>query len=231
MKLLRIAHRGSSEFEPENTLGAFKKSLRLEVDMVELDIRVCKSGELVVFHDISVERTTNGKGKVRNLTLAQLKTFVTANNEHIPTFEEALNLLLKKTVVNIDIKTAKALKPLIHTLRVHMREGKIAYTDFVLSSGNLLVLRKLRKLDPNFQLSLIVRFVPKIMTRLGEDLHLFSVQPLAKILSKQYVSGLQKKGIKVFPWTLTKEEDGERFIRFAKSFHPDGIISFLPEKI
>ena len=62
--MFKVAHRGASGYEPENTILAFKKALELQVDMIELDARLCKTGELVIIHDEDLKRTTNGEGLV-----------------------------------------------------------------------------------------------------------------------------------------------------------------------
>ena len=68
-KVLRIAHRGASGHQPENTLAAISKALEIKVDIIEIDVRVCKTGELVVFHDLTLERTTNGSGLIADASL------------------------------------------------------------------------------------------------------------------------------------------------------------------
>lgn len=68
-----IGHRGAMGYKPENTLSSFEKALRLGVDGIELDVWVCQSGELVVFHDETLDRITNGSGNVFDKTLSELK--------------------------------------------------------------------------------------------------------------------------------------------------------------
>ena len=80
-----IAHRGASGYEPENTLRSFKKAMELGVDIIELDVHKCKSGELVVIHDFNLNRTTNGKGLVKDKTLAELRELELKKSEKIPT--------------------------------------------------------------------------------------------------------------------------------------------------
>ena len=72
-KILNIGHRGAKGYSPENTLNSFQKALELNADGVEFDVHVCKSGELIVIHDFTVDRTTNGKGAISDLTLSELK--------------------------------------------------------------------------------------------------------------------------------------------------------------
>lgn len=107
-QIIVIAHRGVTSKAPENSLLAIKHSIEIGVDMVEIDIRKTKDGQLVLMHDTSINRTTNGKGNVKDWTLEGLKTlnlldefgFVTVHK--IPTLEEALLLSKDKILINLD---------------------------------------------------------------------------------------------------------------------------------
>lgn len=102
----RIAHRGATEFYPENTLAAFKKAIELGFDGVELDVRRCQSGELVVIHDAQLKRTTNGRGLVSDLSLTELRQLKIGGSYQIPTLSEVIEQILPKTWLDIEIKDA-----------------------------------------------------------------------------------------------------------------------------
>jgi glycerophosphoryl diester phosphodiesterase len=99
-----IGHRGASGYEPENTLRSFQKAIDLGVEMIELDVYTCKSGELVVMHDDKVNRTTNGNGYVFNMTLTELKTLDAGKGEKVPTLVEVFDLINKKIAINVELK-------------------------------------------------------------------------------------------------------------------------------
>ena len=113
-----IAHRGASAAWPENTLTAFEAAVRAGADMVELDVRLTADGALVVMHDADVARTTEGRGLVRELTLAEVRAL------HVPTLREALDLLHGRAGVEIEIKddpgeaAADAVVDVLRTTRV-----------------------------------------------------------------------------------------------------------------
>ena len=94
--MIIIGHRGAMGYEPENTLRSFQKALDLGVDMIEFDVHLCKSGELVVFHDEKVNRTTNGQGYIAQKSLEKLKELDAGQGEKIPTLEEVLDLVKGK---------------------------------------------------------------------------------------------------------------------------------------
>ena len=96
--MLKIGHRGAPRNEPENTLRSFKKALSLNVDMIECDVHLTKDGQVVVIHDPTVERTTNGKGKVKGFTLKEIKRLDAGKGEKIPTLEEIVKLDRKSVV-------------------------------------------------------------------------------------------------------------------------------------
>jgi glycerophosphoryl diester phosphodiesterase len=100
----RIAHRGAPHEAPENSLEGFEAALRFSPDMVEMDVRVSKDGELVIMHDPTVDRTTSGRGKVVRMTMRQLRECRLANGEAVPTFAEAVALLKGRSDLKVDVK-------------------------------------------------------------------------------------------------------------------------------
>jgi len=108
------AHRGAMDTHPENTLAAFREAVRLGAHMIEIDVRMTKDGHLVILHDETVDRTTNGTGKISELTLNEVKHLDAGSwksqefsGEKIPTLTEALALMPQNTWINIHIKGGK----------------------------------------------------------------------------------------------------------------------------
>lgn len=99
-----IGHRGAAALEPENTLRSFRRAIEIGVDYVEFDVHRCKSGELVVIHDETVDRTTNGKGAVAELTLQELKKLDAGKGERIPTLQETIDCCNGKAKMQIELK-------------------------------------------------------------------------------------------------------------------------------
>ncbi len=107
-KVLVVSHRGNWRSAPENSLAAIDSAIVMKIDAVEIDVRKTKDGHLVLMHDNTVDRTTNGKGKVANLTLSQIKSLRLKDKdgnltEHtVPTLEEAMLVAKNKIMVNLD---------------------------------------------------------------------------------------------------------------------------------
>ncbi len=100
-----IGHRGYSAKHPENTLAAFQGAMDVGADMIEFDVLLSKDSVPVIIHDETLNRTTNGKGKVVDFTLDQLKKLDAGKGEAIPTLEEVIQLAQKKIFLHIEIKS------------------------------------------------------------------------------------------------------------------------------
>ncbi len=107
-KVIVVSHRGDWRNAPENSLQAFKNCIGMNVDMIEIDLKKTKDGQLVLMHDNTINRTTNGKGKPSDYTLEELRNLRLRNGiqvvtaHQIPTLEEVLNLTKGKILINID---------------------------------------------------------------------------------------------------------------------------------
>lgn len=117
------AHRGCSTKYPENTMAAFRAAVEAEVDQIEIDVHETKDGELVIIHDDKVDRTTDGKGKVRDMTLAEIKGLDAGikkgerfKGERIPTLTEFMELIKDHPTMTVDVE-----------LKVYPTEGNEEY--------------------------------------------------------------------------------------------------------
>jgi glycerophosphoryl diester phosphodiesterase len=120
-----IGHRGAAGYEPENTLRSFKKALEIGVDIVELDVHLTKDNKLVVIHDEKVDRTTNGRGYVKNYKLSELKKLDAGKGERIPTLQEAIDLLYGRVKVQIELKGENTEKPVVDLIKNYDPENFI----------------------------------------------------------------------------------------------------------
>lgn len=110
------AHRGASETHPENTIAAFEEAIRLGAQMIEFDVRMTKDNELVVMHDETIDRTTNGTGYVHRLTLEEISAFDAGSwksdfftGEKVPTLKEVLEIMPDHIWLNVHLKGGKKL--------------------------------------------------------------------------------------------------------------------------
>jgi len=232
-----VAHRGFSGVAPENTLVAFKKAIEVGSDMIELDVRLSKDGEVVVIHDESVERTTSGKGRVIDLTVEELKRLDAGSKFHpsfsgerIPSLREVMQLAHDRIQVNIELKNGEY--------------GKWTFVD--LAERTLLEVERAGMADRVFFSS----FDPSILTRIKEKNHSirtnlifnkpwnsfedvtggqsFSTLTFRKsVLDRDQISKLHQMGIKINVYTLNTEEEMELFIQWGIN----GIITDYPDRL
>ncbi|MEM2795626.1 MAG: glycerophosphodiester phosphodiesterase family protein, partial [Thermofilaceae archaeon] len=112
-----VAHRGASGYEPENTLRSVRKALEMGVDAVEVDVRLSRDGVPVVIHDETVDRTTNGSGRVSDMTLKELKRLDAGAGEQIPLLEEVLEVVKGHAPLFAEIKELEVVKPSLGVVR------------------------------------------------------------------------------------------------------------------
>src|SRR5512135_2857797 len=108
---LVIAHRGSSAYAPENTLAAFRLAAEQEADAIELDVDLTRDGHVIVMHDATVDRTTDGHGRVADLTLDEIRRIdagawkgAAFNGERVPLLEEVFEAVGQRMLINVEIK-------------------------------------------------------------------------------------------------------------------------------
>ena len=159
---LIYGHRGASAYAPENTLEAFRLAMDMGADGFELDVHMSRDGELVVIHDETVDRTTDGTGLVRELTLAQLKELDASNGmasyrgARIPTLAEVLELVRQtRHIVNVEVKTDDWFYSGIEEKCLALAKEMGVEDRIIYSSFNHHTLRKLRELKPDVKLGML----------------------------------------------------------------------------
>lgn len=157
-----LGHRGASGYAPENTLEAFKLAMEMGADGFELDVHLSKDGELVVIHDETVDRTTDGTGFVGEMTLAELKALDASNHKEaykgakIPTLGEVYDLIRDTNhIVNVEIKTDNIFYPQIEEKCLALEKEKGMEGRIVYSSFNHYTVKKVRSLVPDAQIGML----------------------------------------------------------------------------
>ncbi|MCG7852736.1 MAG: hypothetical protein MIO92_09455 [Methanosarcinaceae archaeon] len=148
--IVSVAHRGGIVAGyPENTLVAFRQAIELGAQAIEVDLRGTKDGAIVIMHDETVDRTTNGSGKVIDLTLAELRKLDAGHGESIPTYEEVLQLVAGTGVILLlDIKQSPVLDK---RQVVRLTEDHNAVLNIIVGARNLEDLRIFKALNPNLR--------------------------------------------------------------------------------
>ena len=223
----KIGHRGASGYEPENTLISFEKAIDLNADGIELDVHLSSDGELVVIHDETIDRTTNGKGAVNVLSLKELKTFRTNGSQEIPTLIEVFDLVNRRCFINIELKGIGTAKPVSDIINQYISNKKWEINDFLVSSFDWKMLEEFHKLNPKIRIGVLTEESIENALAFAKKTNAFSINPDYQLLTKEKVALLQENGFEVFPWTVNSKEA----IKKIKSFNVNGIISNFPDKI
>jgi glycerophosphoryl diester phosphodiesterase len=221
--VLRIGHRGAAGHAPENTLRSFSKAVELGCDMTELDVHLCGSGELVVIHDETVDRTTNGSGEVASLTLTELKQLDAGLGERIPTLEEVLALLRGRVKLNIELKGLGTAEP-VHKL---IQSSGWKQDALLITSFNWEMLSEYRAHEPDARLGPLT--YENLVEAMGfaETVNAYSINPYHGHINADYIEEAHTRGFKVYPWTVNKVEDIAKLIKLGV----DGVISDYPDRV
>jgi glycerophosphoryl diester phosphodiesterase len=226
-KILKIAHRGAKGYEPENTLVAFEKALELDVDGIELDVHLSSDGHLVVIHDETIDRTTNGKGLVNALSLQEIKSFRTKKNQQILTLFEVLDIVNRQCLINIELKGNATAKPVIELIERYVLDKNWAYSDFVVSSFNWNLLQIVRFSNEKIPIGVLTHTDLELAIAFATFIKAETIHTYFHLLTKENIIEMQKNGFQVFAWTVNEYED----IKLIKSFEVNGIISDFPDRI
>ena len=224
---MRIGHRGAMGYAPENTLKSFKKALELNIDAIELDVYICKSGELVLIHDDKIDRTTNGKGYVIEKTLDELKTLDAGNGEKVPLLHEALDIINKQVKINIELKGTNTAKPVNDLIEEYVKNKGWKYEHFLISSFNHYELKKFNELNPNIEIGALITGIPIGFAEFAEKVNAKYVNLSMEFINQDFVNDAHKRGLKVYVWTVNNIDDIERM----KALNVDGIFSNFPDRI
>jgi glycerophosphoryl diester phosphodiesterase len=225
--MLNIGHRGAKGYEPENTLLSFQKAIDIGVDGIELDVHLSSDGAIMVIHDETLDRNTNGKGFVNELSLQELKTFQIEKENTIPTLIEVFDLVNKRCFINIELKGKGTSKPVINLIEHYIEEKNWNYGHFIISSFNWSALQEVRKWNAKIPIGVLTHTDLDLAIAFAKFIKAETIHSYFHLLTKENTKKMQNEGFKVFAWTVNETED----IQKIKSFHVNGIISDFPDRI
>ena len=225
--MLVIGHRGTPAYAAENTLSSFKKAVEFGVEMIELDIYVCATGELVVMHDDRINRTTNGKGFVFQKTLEELKSYTVMGGDSIPTLKEVFDLLDGRIELNIELKGQGTAKALRHFLHPYLPGSPWRKEQLLISSFDLQELAVCKELQPDLRLGALEGGVPLDVAGFAAPLEPWSLHFHLEYIRESIVREAHAAGFKVLVYTVDFPED---LIRL-EAMGVDGIFTNDPPRV
>jgi glycerophosphoryl diester phosphodiesterase len=229
---LLIGHRGYPALCPENTLASFKGAMEAGCDMIELDITLTKDRKLVVIHDDTLDRTTNGKGPVRGQTFEEIKRLDAGSwfaprfsGERIPELSEVVKLTAGRCMLNIEIKQSafEAAYPadaIEHQVVKLVKTGG-AMDRVIISSFDKRILERIAGMDAPPAVAYISDHgADKGVLEMLLAMKAFSWHPRFKVLTRDQVGLMHAAGLKVFPWTINTRAEAEKILALGV----DGLI-------
>ncbi|MDA5559700.1 glycerophosphodiester phosphodiesterase [Exiguobacterium sp. MMG028] len=212
----RFAHRGVMALQPENTMSAFRLALDTGADGIETDVHLTKDGELVLIHDETLERTTNGSGLVSSYTLDELRRFNagvrSSQQEVIPTLQELLELVRDESIrLNLEVKTDVLRYAGIESRILDIIETSgIAPSRILFSSFNHETIHRLKKMRPDIEAAILL--AQPLYDILGylESVGADSVHPHIERITDEEVRWLKQHDIAVRPYTIKTKAQLER---------------------
>lgn len=209
-----IAHRGFKRLYPENTLVAFDAAIQAGTHMIELDVTFSRDRKLVVIHDDTLDRTTNGSGTIQTKDLARIKTLDAGSwfdpsfaGEKVPTLDEVLDACGNRTLVNIEIKAsayeAEHRPDGIEQQVVLLIQSRNLRNSVLISSFEPEILVRIANFDPTIFLGLLTEtYDPEMVLHWSGKLDLYSWNPHAQGVAQNLIQKMHEQNIRVFPYTV-----------------------------
>jgi len=237
---LLFGHRGCSKAAPENTLAAFRKIKEYRVPGVELDIQLCRTGELIVFHDSNLKRITGIDANLADTDFETLRSLDIGagfgdefSGEKIPTLDEVLDCLGDSVYYDIEIKNWQKKEFPMEKALVKILQKRKFSNRIVVSSFNPYSLRTVKRLNPEIKTALIYTKHPGFPNWLSRGAGRFICRPLFLKPNRERLKPFMvfwKKVVLGYP-LVTWTEDDETAVRRYLEMGMDGIISNQPEKL
>lgn len=225
--VLVIGHRGARGHVAENTLASIEKAMELGVDGVEIDVFRCATGELVVFHDKTLEKLTDGVGYIEQMTLDSIKQFRVLGKEPIPTLNEVMDLIDGKIQLNIELKGTQTAILTSELLVLYFKESNWKPEDIFISSFDWNELDVFYEVNKEVAIAVLTEDDPLDAIPIGQRLSAFAINPNFKSLTQKNIKKIQDAGFKVYPWTVNEPEDIKKMIEIGV----DAVITDYPERI
>lgn len=231
-----IGHRGACAHAPENTISSFELAVDHQADFVELDAKLSKDGQVMVIHDQTVDRTTDGYGKVNELLCSELKALDAGSKfdpkyrgERIPTLNEVFEQVGKKLFINVELTNYSSpkddlIEKVFQLIVKQNMQDRVLFSSFLPAN-----LTKMKRLLPHTPVALLcLPGLPGIFSRSGMMKHISPaiIHPYLSDVNQAYVKREHGRDRRVHVWTVNADSDIKRMI----TLNVDGIFTDDPLK-
>ena len=221
-RVICVGHRGAAGHAPENTLAAIHAGIACGVDFVEIDLRRTADSALVALHDATVNRTTDGRGRIDRLSLQDAKRLDAGNGQQIPTLQEVLETAAGRTGLMLEIKVAGIAQQTVETVRHTGFTGPLIYASFLHEE-----LAHLRAADLSTSVMVLFDRVPVTSVARAMTYAASCVGLRHNRVTRRLIDSFHRSDLRVFVYTANRPSAIER----ALSLGVDGIISNFPDRI
>lgn len=238
-KVDNVAHRGASGYAPENTIAAFDKGVEMKADFIEIDVQRSMDGELVIIHDTTVDRTTDGTGKVKDLTFEQIRSLDAGSwkgeqfkGEKIPTFDEILDRYHGKVGILIELKAPElypGIEAQVAQELIERNLDKPQNEKIIIQSFNFESMKLTNELLPKVPIGVLTSNKAHTTEQALKEFTTYAdyFNPSYGIVTKELVDQVHSLGMKIQSWTVRSHEAAQ----FLLEMNVDGIITDYPDYV
>ena len=224
--MLVIGHRGAAGYRPENTLASLRYAQTLGVDAVEIDVQML-DGALIVLHDTTLERTTNGRGHFKAMSLVALRALDAGAGERVPLLDEVITLTRGHIGLNIEVKEAGIAAQVIDFVRAATADLPAWRTRILLSSFDVPTSAELARLRGTMSFGLLYEEAFESALARAQTLGARSLHMSLQTLDATAVARAHQQGLEVYVYTVNAREDIAR----CCAARVDGVFSDYPDRV
>jgi len=221
-----VCHRGAAALEPENTLPGFRRAVELGADWTECDVHLTADGHLAVIHDETVDRTTDGTGRVGEMSLDEVRALDAGNGARVPTLAEVLNVVRGRIRLQVELKGEGVEEAALGAVQSEDMLRQVLFTSFHLER-----LQRIKQLEPAAQVAALFAKPPEDALRQALDAGAGSLHVLYKNLTWGLVQETHDDGLLVGAWNPDAEPEWRAMLALGvdvlSTNRPDGLLSML----
>jgi glycerophosphoryl diester phosphodiesterase len=242
-KVLNLAHRGFKAKAPENTMIAYELAKKAGADGLELDVQKTRDGKLVVIHDETINRTTDGTGWIKDIEFSKLRQFDAGSwfddsykGERIPLLDEVLDWAKESGMfINIELKTTKVPYPGIENDIINLVREFRMEEQVLLSSFNHFSLRTINQIDPSFQIGVLYETPLVDPWIYAKRLGAIAIHPDYSLVNDELMEGCKENNVLVNPYTVNEMIDLKKMMNLRVNSiitnHPDRLTKLIKDEV
>ncbi len=197
--MIIMGHRGAAALEPENTLLSIGRAIEIGVNAVEIDVHFSKDKEIVVIHDSTLDRTTDGTGPVCNFTIDELKKLDAGKGQRIPTLQEVIDFIDNKVTLAIELKEGDTVESVFELIKRNNIEDSV----YVISFWHRFV-KTIKAMDSHIKTGVLFVGCP-VNTCIANQTSADALVMNYAFIDRKFVQTAHRENLKVFIWNIDKK--------------------------